>query len=291
MMKDWKKAGKIANEALLYGKRLIEEDSSVFEVVEKVEKKIFDLGGKPAFPAQVSINEMAAHFTPIKDDLKFKKNDVVKLDVGAHINGAIGDNALTVDLGDNKELLKASEEALKQAIKVVQIGTQLREIGKTIDETISGYGFKPIKNLSGHSIDIYEQHSGTTIPNYDDGNDTELEDGMIIAIEPFATDGVGKIEEGKESGIYKMQSVKNVRNQMTREILDYIVREYKTLPFTSRWLYRKFPEFKVNFALKILERDGIIYEYKQLLEKGKGIVSQFEHTLLVNDKVEILTKQ
>ena len=290
-MKDWKKAGKIANEALLYGKRLIEEDSSVFEVVEKVEKKIFDLGGKPAFPAQVSINEMAAHFTPIKDDLKFKKNDVVKLDVGAHINGAIGDNALTVDLGDNKELLKASEEALKQAIKVVQIGTQLREIGKTIDETISGYGFKPIKNLSGHSIDIYEQHSGTTIPNYDDGNDTELEDGMIIAIEPFATDGVGKIEEGKESGIYKMQSVKNVRNQMTREILDYIVREYKTLPFTSRWLYRKFPEFKVNFALKILERDGIIYEYKQLLEKGKGIVSQFEHTLLVNDKVEILTKQ
>ena len=114
---------------------------------------------------------------------------------------------------------------------------------------------------------------------------------MIIAIEPFATDGVGKIEEGKESGIYKMQSVKNVRNQMTREILDYIVREYKTLPFTSRWLYRKFPEFKVNFALKILERDGIIYEYKQLLEKGKGIVSQFEHTLLVNDKVEILTKQ
>ena len=290
-MKDWKKAGKIANEALLYGKRLIEEDSSVFEVVEKVEKKIFDLGGKPAFPAQVSINEMAAHFTPIKDDLKFKKNDVVKLDVGAHINGAIGDNALTVDLGDNKELLKASEEALKQAIKVVQIGTQLREIGKTIDETISGYGFKPIKNLSGHSIDIYEQHSGTTIPNYDDGNDTELEDGMIIAIEPFATDGVGKIEEGKESGIYKMQSVKNVRNQMTREILDYIVREYKTLPFTSRWLYRKFPEFKVNFALKILERDGIIYGYKQLPEKGKGIVSQFEHTLLVNDKVEILTKQ
>src|SRR3989344_1267332 len=291
MMKDWKKAGKIANEALLYGKRLIEEDSSVFEVVEKVEKKIFNLGGRPAFPTQVSINEMAAHFTPIKDDLKFKKNDVVKLDVGAHINGAIGDNALTVDLGDNKELLKASEEALKQAIKVVQIGTQLREIGKTIDETISGYGFKPIKNLSGHSIDIYEQHSGTTIPNYDDGNDTELEDGMIIAIEPFATDGVGKIEEGKESGIYKMQSVKNVRNQMTREILDYIVREYKTLPFTSRWLYRKFPEFKVNFALKILERDGIIYEYKQLLEKGKGIVSQFEHTLLVNDKVEILTKQ
>ena len=166
-MKDWKKAGKIAREALIYGRDLIRTDASVFDVVEKIEKKIFNLGGRPAFPTQVSINEMAAHFTPIKDDLKFKKNDVVKLDVGAHINGAIGDNALTVDLGDNKELLKASEEALKQAIKVVQIGTQLREIGKTIDETISGYGFKPIKNLSGHSIDIYEQHSGTTIPNYD----------------------------------------------------------------------------------------------------------------------------
>jgi len=290
-MKDWKKAGNIAKEALIYGKGLIKVDASVLEVVEKVEKKIFDLGGKPAFPTQISINEMAAHFTPIKDELKFKAGDVVKLDVGAHVNGAIGDNALTVDFGDNKELLKASEEALKNAIKVVQVGTQLREIGKAIDETISSHGFNPIKNLSGHSIDIYEQHSGITIPNYDDGDDYELEEGVVIAIEPFATNGVGKIEEGKDSGIYKLQGIKNVRNQMTKKILDYIEKEYKTLPFTSRWLYKKFPEFNVNFALKILERDGMLYHYKQLPEKSKGLVSQFEHTLLVNDKVEILTKQ
>ena len=269
---------------------MIKIDASVLDVVEKVEKKIFDLGGRPAFPTQISINEMAAHFTPIKENFKLKENEVVKLDVGAHVNGAIGDNALTVDLGNNKELLNASEEALSNAIKIIQIGTKLRDIGKVIEETISSYGFKPIRNLSGHSIDIYEQHSGMTIPNFDDGDETELERGMIIAIEPFATTGVGKIEEGKLSGIYRLQDLKNVRNQMTREVVSYIAEEYKTLPFASRWLYKKFPEFKVNFALKILERDGIIYQYKQLPEVARGIVSQFEHTLHVDEKVEILTK-
>src|SRR3989344_1548041 len=141
-MEDWKKAGRIAREALLYGKGLIKIDASVLDVVEKVEKKIFDLGGRPAFPTQISINEMAAHFTPIKENFKLKENEVVKLDVGAHVNGAIGDNALTVDLGNNKELLNASEEALSNAIKIIQIGTKLRDIGKVIEETISSYGFK-----------------------------------------------------------------------------------------------------------------------------------------------------
>ena len=119
-------------------------------------------------------------------------------------------------------MLKSSEEALKEAIKVVQIGTELGEIGKVIDETISSYGFNPIKNLSGHSVGLYETHSGITIPNFDNGDGTGLEKDMIIAIEPFATKGIGKIEEGKDSGIYKLQEIKNVRNQMTKEILKYI---------------------------------------------------------------------
>ena len=288
-MKDWIKAGQIASEALEYGKSLIKKDASALEIVEKVENKIFKLGGKPAFPAQLSINEIAAHYAPVNGDVIIKEDDIVKLDVGAHVNGAIGDNALTV--GNNKELIQASRDALNEAIKIIQIGTELKDIGKVIDETIRSYNFKPIKNLTGHSIELYEQHAGLGIPNYDDGDDTKLEKGMVIAIEPFATTGIGLIEEGKLSGIYKLENVKSVRTQMSKEVLDFIVKEYKTLPFTKRWLFRPFQEFKVNFALRNLERDRILSQYKQLPEKSNGIVSQAEHTLLIDDKVKVLTKR
>lgn len=287
-MKDWIKAGEIASEALEYGKNLIKKDKSVLEIVENIEAKIFQLGGKPAFPTNLSINEIAAHYSPVKDDFSIKEKDIVKLDVGVHVNGAIGDNAVTV--GSNKELIEASSEALNEAIKIIQIGTKLRDIGKVINKTISSYGFNPIKNLTGHSIELYEQHAGLSIPNYDNNDNFKLEKGMIIAIEPFATTGIGMIEEGKDSGIYKIEKIKSVRTQVSKEILDFIIKEYKTLPFTKRWLLKKFPEFKVNFALTNLEKEGIIDQYKQLPEKSKGIVSQAEHTLLIDNKIKILTK-
>ena len=288
-MKDWIKAGEIASEALEYGKDLIKKDKSVLEIVESVEAKIFQLGGKPAFPTNISINEIAAHYSPVKDDFSIKESDIVKLDVGVHVNGAIGDNAVTV--GNNKELIEASREALNEAIKIIQIGTKLRDIGRVIDKTISSYGFKSIKNLTGHSIDIYEQHAGLSVPNYDDGNKSELKKGMVIAVEPFATTGIGLIEEGKDSGIFRLEKVKNVRTDMSREILNFIIEEYRTLPFTKRWLLKKFPEFKVNFALNNLQKEGILDQYKQLPERGKGLVSQAEHTLLIDDKIKILTKR
>jgi len=288
-MKDWIKAGEIASEVLEYGKNLIKKDKSILDIIENVEGKIFQLGGKPAFPAQISINEIAAHYSPVKEDFSIKESDIAKLDVGVHVNGAIGDNAVTV--GNNKELIQASRDALNEAIKIIQIGTKLRDIGKVINQTISSYGFNPVKNLTGHSIDIYEQHSGLSIPNYDNGDNFKLEKGMIIAIEPFATTGIGMIEEGKDSGIYKIEKIKSVRTQISKEILDFMIKEYRTLPFTKRWLLKKFPEFKVNFALINLEKEGIIDQYKQLPEKSKGIVSQAEHTLLIDDKVKILTKR
>ncbi|MEK6906969.1 MAG: type II methionyl aminopeptidase [Nanoarchaeota archaeon] len=289
-MDNWGKAGKIAAEALEYGSKLIKVNADVKEVCEKTEAKIIELGGKAAFPVQVSINEMAAHFTPQDEIIKFKENDVVKLDVGAHVEGHIGDNALTVDLGDNKDLVKASKLALQEAIKLAKPGIKLFEIGEMIEKTITEYGFKPIRNLSGHGIGIYEEHSGFTIPNYNNDDNTKLEEGQIIAIEPFATDGIGLVKDGKLSRIYKVINVKQVRNDITRNVLKFILQEYNTLPFAKRWLLKKLQSFNVNFALRMLEKDNILHHYPQLTEKSNGLVSQHEFTLLVNDQPKILTK-
>ncbi|MEK6841108.1 MAG: type II methionyl aminopeptidase, partial [Nanoarchaeota archaeon] len=92
------------------------------------------------------------------------------------------------------------------------------------------------------------------------------------------------------SNIYKIVNIKQVRNDLTREILKFILQEYNTLPFAKRWLLKKFPSFKVNFALRMLEKDNILHHYPQLLEKSHGLVSQHEYTLLVKDQPKILTK-
>jgi len=291
-MDDWEKAGQLAAKVLNYGKTLIKVDASVLEVVEKIENDIIKNKGFPAFPVNVSTNELAAHFTPNDEkDLKFKENDVVKLDVGVHVNGFIGDNALTVDLGENKELLKASQMALNEAVKLAKPGTKIYEIGEVIEKTIKEFGFKPIKNLSGHGIEQYEQHSGFTIPNYNNHDQIELEENQIIAIEPFATNGIGLVHDGKQSNILKIVNVKPIRDNFSREVLRYIIQEYKTLPFAKRWLFKKFDSFKVSFALRNLEKESILHHYPQLVEESNGLVSQHEFTVRVKDTPQILTKE
>ncbi len=290
-MNDVIKAGKIAASALEYTKSIIKIEGDMQETIDKIEEKIFSLGGNLAFPVQISLNKVAAHFLPI-EEIKFKKEDVIKVDIGVQINGYIGDTATTIIFDKkNENLIKSSEEALNEAIKLAKPGTKVCEIGKVIEETIKKYGFNSIKNLSGHSIEQYNLHSGTTIPNFDNKDGTILEEGQVIAIEPFATTGIGIVIEGKPSTIYKLINKKPVRDKNTKIILEFIEENYKTLPFSKRWLVKKFNLLKTNLALNTLERENIIYHYPQLTEKSSGIVSQAEHTVLVQKNPIVLTKQ
>ena len=243
-----------------------------------------------AFPVQLSLNDKAAHYCPEDDDKVILKDQLVSLDVGVHINGFIGDNACSVDLsGNNQELVKASEEALNNAIKIAKTGTKLREIGKVINETIESHGFKPVRNLSGHGLDLYDIHSSPTVPNIDDGNDAVLEKDQIIAIEPFATNGAGLIHEKGDASVYMLKGKKPVRVGFVRNILKQL-ESYNGLPFTTRWLTKNFSQGQVRFALNQLKQLEILKEFPPLVEKQKGLVSQAEHTLLIGEPSIILTK-
>ncbi|MBT7903020.1 type II methionyl aminopeptidase [Candidatus Woesearchaeota archaeon] len=289
-IKKIEQAGKIAAEALQYGKSLIKPGVLLLDVATKVEKKIFDMGGKLAFPVNISLNQTAAHYTPIPQDKSVFTDEIIKLDVGAHVDGFIGDNALTVDLSNqHSDLVKASRDALNAAIKTIRVGVTLGEIGKAIQETIESSGFKPIKNLSGHGLGEYEQHSGISIPNYNTGDTTELNEGQHIAIEPFATNGIGLIVEKGNPFIYSQVIKKPVRSQITREVLK-LIESYKGLPFATRWITDKYPLFKANFAIRELTQINLIRGYAPLVEKRDGLVSQAEHSLIVGDKPKITTK-
>ena len=283
-MSDWKKAGEIAAKAREYGRQLVNEGAKTLDIAEAIEAKVVELGGKPAFPCGVSINHIAAHASPMPGETTIlKRGDVVKLDLGAHINGCVADTACTIEVGsnENKDLILASKEALEEAIKHVKVGVKVSEIGRVIHKVINSYGFSPIKNLSGHGIKEWVVHHELTIPNFDNGDTRQLKEGMHVAIEPFATTGKGLITEGKASGIYAINNIRNVRSFEARKLLKHIQEEYQTLPFHIRWL--KAPN--VNFLVRVLEREGVLRTYPQLVEESKGLVSQAEHSIEVGKGV------
>ncbi len=290
-LEKWKLAGKIAAQALQHGLPLIRKGNSALHVVEEVDRKIIELGAKPAFPAQVSMNDVAAHFCPDSGDKTVFDSQIVKLDVGVSVDGFIGDTASTVDLsGDHSELMKASKDALEAAIRVSTTGTTLRELGKAIQQAITGYGFSPIVNLSGHGLGRFEVHTPPTVPNYDNADETKLYDGQIIAIEPFATNGAGAIYESSNPTVFMQVASKPVRSADTRKILEEI-HSYRNMPFTGRWLEKKFPAFKVSIAMRELAAAGILHAFPPLVEKKHGLVTQFEHTVLVGEKPKVLTSE
>jgi methionyl aminopeptidase len=282
-------AGKINSQALDLGVKLIKREESMIEVLDKVEAFIKSKGAQTAFPAQISLNNIAAHFCPAKDDVIFKEGDIAKLDVGVSVNGYIADAARTVDLGDNKELILASKLALKDALAIIRPGVTLGEIGQTIQDTISRQGFTPIKNLSGHGLAKFQIHSSPSIPNVATGSKIALMQDQVIAIEPFATNGVGLVYEAGTPTVFSLLTEKSLRSQSSRKIM-LDIKEYNGLPFTSRWLIPKHGFASVQLALKDMTMAGVLHAHPPLLEKGKGLVSQAEHSVIVRDKPIIYTK-
>jgi methionyl aminopeptidase len=284
-------AGKIAKEAVDYAKNMIKPGMPLLEITEKIESKIFDLGGELAFPVNLSIDEVAAHYHPTLEDDK-KAQGLLKVDIGVHVDGFIADTAFSIDLTpDNryKYLINASSEAVENAIKAAKENQSLSEIGSIIQETIQKKGFSPIVNLSGHSLMQYNLHAGITIPNYANGNKNELKEGAY-AIEPFATTGEGKVYEGQSSNIFAIIDLKNTRSQIGRKILEYAWEKYKNLPFSLREMQKKFGNMS-KISLKQMEQEGIIHNFPQLIEKSHAPVSQAEHTIIINKgKFEVTTR-
>ena len=214
------KAGKIASEVKKFAKTIVKKGTPLLEIVEKIESKIIELGGKPAFPTNTSINDIAAHYTPSHDDKSLARG-LIKIDLGVHVDGWLSDTAFSVDLEnseENKKLIEASKEALEEAQKTIKENVLTNEIGRVVQKKIEEHGFSPIINLSGHEMKQHELHAGLTIPNYNDNKKFILNKGLY-AIEPFATKGNGKVYDGKPSGIYMLIDEKNVRSPIARKIL------------------------------------------------------------------------
>jgi methionyl aminopeptidase len=283
-------AARITAKARDFGLELIVPGARLLDVAEAVEDEIRRLGGKPAFPAQISMNHIAAHFcSPPDDDLAFKPGDVAKLDVGAHVDGYVGDSAGSVDLGGHGLLVEASRLALKSAIQAIKPGVPISEVGHAVNAAITGMGFKPVANLTGHAVGIYQVHGEPQIPNVPERNRNVFMKGQVLAIEPFATTGKGVVRERGQPEIFSVRGRLKIKKGMDEEVIEAIA-AFNGLPFARRNLAENLPLEKVNPTLAQLLKRGALHAYPPLTEAEGIHISQAEHTVYIGDEVEVLTR-
>ena len=283
-----RKAGRVAAQALQIGMDMVAPGVKLIDVAAETESFILAHGARMAFPVNLSINEVAAHYTPApKDRRVFEIGDVVKVDVGAHIDGFVGDTAGTVEAGTKNytRMIEASRNARDAVTEFIGDGCPMNEIGKIVDAAIKRSGFVPISNLMGHQIKPYNLHSGLSVPNVDDNNRTPVEAGMVLAIEPFATNGAGKIRDAKQGNIYRVARNLPIADPDLKAFFEELCEKTTSFPFCERW----FDHPKTSVYMNKLMRHGLITAYAQLVEVKGGCVTQSEHTVYVSGKKAEIT--
>ncbi len=287
-------SGKILRESREEMRQFVREGMPAIEVCEKAESLIREKGGKPAFPCNVSINEVTAHYTsPPNDELRIPEKAVVKVDMGVHVDGYVTDTAFTACFDPEYSSMKtAAEQALAAAIENIHGDMATSQIGVIIERTIKNRGFKPISNLTGHSVGRYLIHAGTSIPNVMQISFGKVKTGEVYAIEPFATlpDAAGRVENSPKVTIFRLVKTKSVKNPYAKKLLKYIEENFVTLPFAERWLKDVVPADKHIEAFTELRRSKAVMAYPVFIEVSRKTVTQAEHTVLMTENgCEVLT--
>lgn len=280
-------SGKILRESREEIKSFVKENMPIIQVCEKAESLIREKGGRPAFPCNVSINEVAAHYTsPPGDERRIPEKSIVKVDLGAHVDGYVTDTAVTVCFDPyHKKMAEAAEAALAAAISRIHGEMSASKIGGIIENTIKNRGFKPIANLTGHSVGRYLIHAGTSIPNVAQVSLAKVKTGEVYAIEPFVTlpDAVGRIEDDPQMTIFRLVKSKPVANSYAKELLKHVEVNFRTLPFAERWVNGVVPKERHNQAFKELLASRAIIGYPIFVEVSRKPVTQAEHTVLLTE--------
>ena len=288
------KAGKISSEVRNLLRRKIRVGSSLLDIAEYVEMEIKKRKGSLAFPCNVCINEVAAHYTPsFNDKTVIKDGDLVKIDFGVHIDGYLVDNAISFSFNHDFDLMvNTAELALSNAIQSFKENVNAADIGDVINSTVQKRGYKVISNLSGHKIDQFQIHAGLSIPNIWVNHNHHLKRNEIYAVEPFVTTstGSGTVIDTDFYNIYSIVSRKRTGNSSLDELSEKIWSSVKGLPFSSRLIANADYE-EIEKDLRNLVNMKILRAYPVLVELNGTPVSQAEHTLALTENGTIVLTQ
>ena len=294
VLQKYEKAGKIAREVREETKKFVHEDMLLIDICEKVESLIRRKGGKPAFPCNVSINEIAAHYTsPPTDKQVVPKGSIVKVDIGTHIDGYIADTAVTICFNqEQKNLVDTAEKALETAVKILRPGLSFSRFGSLIEAVIRSNGLKPISNLTGHQVGRYLIHTGKSLPNVSHLSLSKANEGEIYGVEPFVTtiDAAGRVVNSSDAYIFRFLKQKPLKNPYAKQLLSFIKENFFTLPFAERWLHDAVPSKHFREAFLELVSSRSVMCYPVFIEANRKPVAQAEHTVLIEkDGCRVLT--
>jgi methionyl aminopeptidase len=291
----YKKAGRIAKKALAEAREYVSAKKKInlFELCEYLEKIIRKEGAVPAFPCNSSYNEVAAHYSPLEDDIIEFKRGILKIDVGAMIDGYIADTAISVARGyEYEKMCKVNRDILNTVLDLIRPGVRLGKIGEYIENMAKVNGYRPISNLSGHKIKRYDLHAGKNVPNVKEVMCPKVEKDEVYAVEPFLTLGnnKGSVRSGGVKTIYSLKKMKRIKKDKALDrIKNEIFNERKSLPFSPRWYYNIYGKERALQYIGQLYSLGYLHAYPILIEETNGVVSQFEHTIIVLDSGNIVT--
>ena len=293
-LQKFRTSGRILRETREEMRSFVKENMPIIEVCEKAEGIIGQKGGKPAFPCNVSINEVAAHYTSTPSDVsRIPEGSTVKVDIGVQVDGYVTDTAFTAAFNpEGRSMTNTAELALKTAIDNIHGDMALGKIGALIETTIKNRGFRPISNLTGHSVGRYLIHAGTSIPNVSQVSLSKVRTGEVYAIEPFVTvpEAIGRVDDSPQITIYRLLKTKSTKTEAAKKLLKNIETNFRTLPFAERWLIGVVPREQHNAAFKELFVSKAIMGYPVFVEVSKKPVAQAEHTVLIKDEgCEVLT--
>ena len=281
----FRQSGRILREVREELRGFVRENMPIIEVCEKAEELIRRKGGKPAFPCNVSINEIAAHYTsPPGDKNRIPKGSLVKVDIGAHVDGYVTDTAITICFNHElKDMVNTAEHALKRAIETIQPDMPTSKLGAIIEQAIRSRGYKPVSNLTGHQVGRYLVHAGTSLPNVAHISFAKVRLGEAYAIEPFVTvqDAAGRVENSSEVTIFRFVKQKPLKNPYAKKLLEHIEENFRTLPFAERWLKGVIPQEHFKEAFKELLTSKAVMAYPVFVEASGKPVAQAEHTVLI----------
>lgn len=310
---DFRKGAEIHRRVRHKAQSSIRPGMTMIEIANLIEDSVRNYSGNDhtlkagiGFPTGLSLNHVAAHYTPnTGDKLILKKDDIMKVDIGVHVNGRICDSAFTMTFNEDGKydtIMQAVKEATYTGIKELGIDVRLNDIGAAIQEVMESYEMeengktypiKCIKNLNGHNIDDFVIHSGKSVPIIANGDMTKMEEGETFAIETFGSTGNGYVlPEGECSHYATNKGVEHLKppSERSKQLLETIKQNFGTLPWCRRYLERTGEE-KYLFALNQLVRHGIVEEYPPIVDKRGSYTAQFEHTILLHPhKKEVVTK-
>ncbi|MBN2371819.1 MAG: type II methionyl aminopeptidase [Vicinamibacteria bacterium] len=286
-----RRAGRVAAEARKFARLRATPGARLYELSLAVESEIGRLGADLAFPVQCSCNHVAAHFCPtIENDSVLGSGDLVKIDIGTHVDGWIADTAVTVNVGDDPDgraLVDAARAALDAGIAAARPRGDVREVSMAIERTIHERGFVPLRNLCGHGLGQWRVHAPPPIPNVAEFARDVLAPGSIVAFETFVSAGGGDVRPQGAAEIFRVDP--DIDGAvLDREALDFI-RSQRGLPFARRRLER-LGSGRGEMLLERLARRGDLTRYPPLVQAEGRRVAQAEHTLYINENgIEVIT--